>query len=327
MDTFVDLVLVFRALHRSVDRDGADRPARVDRMAAGRSIYRRHRARDSASALFALLHARHEARPAMSASTSRSPACSRRAWWCTKPTARRTATGSMPADVNIEGMGDARSATLTATGEPIEIGPIEKMSKSKNNTVDPDDIIATYGADTARWFMLSDSPPERDVIWTEEGVQGAWRFVQRLWRLVGEIAEIAGTGTSRPAAFWPEARWRSARPRTGRSGQCLRRHRQAALQPLRRPHLRICQCVQADAIGDGRDRAVARLRLGGARSRRHPGAAVPPDDAASGRGMLGGARPRDAAGDAKPGRRSSRHSWSRTPSRCRSRSTARSAPT
>ena len=52
---------------------------------------------------------------------------------------------------------------LTATGAPVEIGPIEKMSKSKKNTVDPDDIIGTYGADTARWFMLSDSPPERDV--------------------------------------------------------------------------------------------------------------------------------------------------------------------
>src|SRR3954462_7737688 len=63
------------------------------------------------------------------------------------------------------------------------------MSKSKKNPVDPDDIIASYGADTARWFMLSDSPPERDVIWTEEGVQGAARFVQRVWRLVGEVAE------------------------------------------------------------------------------------------------------------------------------------------
>ncbi|MCC2652434.1 MAG: leucine--tRNA ligase, partial [Microvirga sp.] len=72
---------------------------------------------------------------------------------------------------------------------PIEIGSIEKMSKSKKNTVDPDEIIASYGADTARWFMLSDSPPERDVIWTEEGVQGAGRFVQRVWRLIGEIAD------------------------------------------------------------------------------------------------------------------------------------------
>ena len=55
--------------------------------------------------------------------------------------------------------GDARRAKLTSTGEPVEIGPIEKMSKSKKNTVDPDDIIAAYGADTARWFMLSTRRP------------------------------------------------------------------------------------------------------------------------------------------------------------------------
>ncbi|MFL5218553.1 MAG: class I tRNA ligase family protein, partial [Microvirga sp.] len=83
------------------------------------------------------------------------------------------------------------------TGAPIAIGPIEKMSKSRKNTVDPDDIIASFGADTARWFMLSDSPPERDVIWTEEGVQGAARFVQRVWRLVGEIAEAVGNGDAK----------------------------------------------------------------------------------------------------------------------------------
>jgi leucyl-tRNA synthetase len=118
----------------------------------------------------------------------------------------RTKSGEwvMPADVTIEGMGDARTARLTTTGEPIEIGAIEKMSKSKKNTVDPDDIIAAYGADTARWFMLSDSPPDRDVIWTEEGVQGAWRFVQRLWRLAGEIANVSGPVT-RPTTFGPEA--------------------------------------------------------------------------------------------------------------------------
>ena len=110
----------------------------------------------------------------------------------------------MPADVKIDGLGEARRATLASTGEPVEIGSIEKMSKSKKNTIDPDDIIAAYGADTARWFMLSDSPPERDVIWTEEGVQGAWRFVQRLWRLVGEIAEVKASA-ARPAGFGEQA--------------------------------------------------------------------------------------------------------------------------
>jgi leucyl-tRNA synthetase len=80
------------------------------------------------------------------------------------------------------------------------------MSKSKRNTVDPDEIITTYGADTARWFMLSDSPPERDVIWTEAGVQGAFKQTQRLWRLTGVIERIVGAvRPTAPAAFSPAA--------------------------------------------------------------------------------------------------------------------------
>src|SRR5216684_3591278 len=119
----------------------------------------------------------------------------------------RTLSGAFasPAEVRIEGAGDGRRATLLATGEPIEIGPIEKMSKSRRNTVDPDDIISTYGADTARWFMLSDSPPERDVIWTEEGVQGDGSFAKRLWRLVHEAATIALSGGLPPPRSFGEA--------------------------------------------------------------------------------------------------------------------------
>ncbi len=89
-----------------------------------------------------------------------------------------------PLEVVLSGEGKDRKAVHAKTGEDVKIGGIEKMSKSKRNTIDPDDIMQTYGADTARWFMLSDSPPERDVEWTDAGAEGAHRFVQRIWRLV-----------------------------------------------------------------------------------------------------------------------------------------------
>jgi len=69
-------------------------------------------------------------------------------------------------------------------GAPVQIGRVEKMSKSKKNTVDPEPIVAQYGADAVRWFMLSDSPPERDLPWSESGIEGSWRYIQRLWRLL-----------------------------------------------------------------------------------------------------------------------------------------------
>jgi leucyl-tRNA synthetase len=77
------------------------------------------------------------------------------------------------------------------SGKPVVVGRIEKMSKSKKNTVDPKHIINTYGVDAARLFMLSDSPPERDLEWTDAGIEGAWRYINRLWRLVAE-AVVSG---------------------------------------------------------------------------------------------------------------------------------------
>jgi leucyl-tRNA synthetase len=115
---------------------------------------------------------------------------------------RATGEWVTPAQVRLDEAGGERRAALIETGEPVAIGGIEKMSKSKRNTIEPDEIMETYGADVARWFMLSDSPPERDVEWTERGVQGASRFTQRLWRLVGEAADrSAGAGTARPGSF------------------------------------------------------------------------------------------------------------------------------
>ncbi len=107
-----------------------------------------------------------------------------------------------PDEVRLEEDGGKRRAFHKETGEPLIIGPVEKMSKSKRNTVDPSDIIARYGADTARWFMLSDSPPERDVQWTAAGVEGAFRHVQRVWRLMTEAVDLmAAPGTPRPKRF------------------------------------------------------------------------------------------------------------------------------
>jgi leucyl-tRNA synthetase len=112
----------------------------------------------------------------------------------------------LPSEVRVEGEGENRRAVEIATGAPVQIGSIEKMSKSKKNLVDPDDIIQRHGADCARWFMLSDSPPERDVIWTEAGVAGAGRFIQRVWRLIDDVAEKAAPkGAAKPAALGAEA--------------------------------------------------------------------------------------------------------------------------
>ena len=90
--------------------------------------------------------------------------------------------------------------------KPVTVGRVEKMSKSKRNTVDPANIIGSYGADTARLFMLSDSPPERDLEWTEAGVDGAWRYINRVWREITECpTALPAAGTPKPAELSAEA--------------------------------------------------------------------------------------------------------------------------
>ncbi len=129
------------------------------------------------------------------------------------------------------------TATHIETGRPVTVQSGEKMSKSKNNVVDPDKIISTYGADTARLFMLSDSPPERDLEWTDAGVEGAWRYLNRLWRMATEPK------TAMPKAGTPQPADMDAR----------------ALDAVRAAHRAIAD-VSADLDGFRFNRAVARLR-------------------------------------------------------------------
>ncbi len=84
-----------------------------------------------------------------------------------------------PSDVEKRGS----EYVQVSTGKPVTMGEIESMSKSKKNVIDPESIIDTYGADSARWFMLSDSPPEKDINWTESGINGAWKICQKIWKI------------------------------------------------------------------------------------------------------------------------------------------------
>ena len=131
---------------------------------------------------------------------------------------------------------------------PVTVGRSEKMSKSKKNVVDPEGIVAVYGADTARLFMLSDSPPDRDLEWTEAGIEGAWRFINRLWRMVveptGPISPLDPAASGRPTPA-PDPADFAGRPR--------------ALALLRECHRTIAR-VTDDLDRFAFNRAVARLR-------------------------------------------------------------------
>jgi leucyl-tRNA synthetase len=143
----------------------------------------------------------------------------------------RAADGSWLYPEEIEKQPDG-TVVQRSTGAPVTVGRVEAMSKSRRNTVDPGAIIERYGADTARWFILSDNPPERDMEWTEAGVAGAFRFTQRVFRLVDAAREptvnaAAGrdppgddptgkdTGGNDPAGAMPET--------FGAAGRALRR--------------------------------------------------------------------------------------------------------
>ena len=96
-----------------------------------------------------------------------------------------------PAEVEVEhdARGGITGAHLLADGLPVEVGPIEKMAKSKNNGVDPEQMIARYGADTVRLYIIETSPPDQMLEWADRAVEGASKFLRRLWRIVREHAE------------------------------------------------------------------------------------------------------------------------------------------
>jgi leucyl-tRNA synthetase len=107
---------------------------------------------------------------------------------------RQSGEWLLPEDVAVEQEGDTRRARLIETGEGVVIGDAEKMSKSKRNVVSPEEIADAYGVDAARFFVMSDSPPERDVQWTTGGIKGAWRLVNRIWEQFDAQAAAAPRG-------------------------------------------------------------------------------------------------------------------------------------
>ena len=122
----------------------------------------------------------------------------------THATYRETGGGGwlFPEEVEIR---DGRPVKR-ADGGAVEVGRLEKMSKSKKNVVGLEHMVETYGADTVRLLLLSDSPPDRDLEWTEAGIDGAWRYVNRLWRFVTEPAvALPPAGTPAPAGFGEKA--------------------------------------------------------------------------------------------------------------------------
>ena len=112
-----------------------------------------------------------------------------------------------PADVNVETdeRGRPARATLKTDGQPVVVGGIEKMSKSKNNGVDPQALIDQYGADTARLFMMFAAPPDQSLEWSDAGVEGAYRFLRRVWKAAYEHVQLGLAQASSSSADLPDA--------------------------------------------------------------------------------------------------------------------------
>ena len=146
-----------------------------------------------------------------------------------------------PDEVEITGDKSARALEGAQGGSAVTVGRSEKMSKSRKNVVDPESIIETYGADTARLFMLSDSPPDRDLDWTEAGIEGAWRYLNRLWRMVNQAPAPPGTSLAAIGVTRPDA---------------LGEHSQAVLKIIHRTIV----AVSDDLDKFHFNRAVARIR-------------------------------------------------------------------
>ena len=146
-----------------------------------------------------------------------------------------------PDEVEITGYKSARALEGAQGGSAVTVGRSEKMSKSRKNVVDPESIIETYGADTARLFMLSDSPPDRDLDWTEAGIEGAWRYLNRLWRMVNQAPAPPGTSLAAIGVTRPDA---------------LGEHSQAVLKIIHRTIV----AVSDDLDKFHFNRAVARIR-------------------------------------------------------------------
>ncbi|MEX2149418.1 MAG: leucine--tRNA ligase [Steroidobacteraceae bacterium] len=125
--------------------------------------------------------------------------------WLRKPASGRIAYYN-PAEVEAAGEGERRSGVLKSDGQPVEYGGIGTMSKSRRNGVDPQELIDRYGADTARLFTMFAAPPEHTLEWSDEGVEGAFRFMKRLWKIVHAHVQVGSAGEFRLDALEPAQR-------------------------------------------------------------------------------------------------------------------------